>query len=116
MLEFEMAGLLDVIAHNSIYHYCKKHKFNIPHKACDLVSSLLSPQSSTKSQTRHFQMHLPLLHRKSHGIPKCKIKLTENNKSSPYPEPLYKYYPLNFQYLLVVKFVRLLKFFPSQNY
>ena len=51
MLEFEIVGLLDVIAHKNIYHHCKKHKFNIPHKAYDVVSSLLSPQWSLKSQT-----------------------------------------------------------------
>ena len=83
-------------------HYCKKIYFNIPHKApFDLDSSLLSPQSSIKLQTSQSQIHLPLLHwnlLEPHKFPKCKTKLTDNNKSSFHPEPTYKYYPLNFQY------------------
>ena len=44
-------------------HYCKKIYFNIPHKApFDLDSSLLSPQSSIKSQTNESGIDLPLVH------------------------------------------------------
>ena len=106
MLEFEIVGLLDVIAHKNIYHHCKKHKFNIPHKAYDLVSSLLSPQSSLKSQTLLVKIHLPLRHWNSQKGGRSKMKLSD----------IYKYYPLNFQYLLGEKFARLLKFFPYQKY
>ena len=85
MLEFKTLGLLHVIAYKNIYRYCKnKTWFNIPHKApYDLDSSLLSPQSSLKSQILKSQIHLPLLHWNSYGehddFPKCKTKLTDNN-------------------------------------